>query len=658
MNRVCSGWRQWDTIRMKASGHIPHFDRMFIAAAVAAFALLLFVTTAPAQAPNNLDRAAVLNHLNAVISWYRNASSADQVPGLPSDVVYQDTAQNLSVQALRLAFDSARAEAEIIGTGPANPTGPANGQPPAGGQPQSYAQMQSRVAATVADLQSQLDAANKQIEEANTANRQNLIAQRDALQGQLDLEKSMQDAIQKMVGFVETSEASNQGLAGTINTLARSVPEALGNGNSKTPAAVKSAASTTRNASTSGLISQALALFGDFGAMRRIDALEKETLRVRDRADTVRKPLRDNLVATIRRGNELTNQGAAGSSNPAPKPADVQKEYQTLTADFKQYSNAIVPLTQEIVVLDQSRANLVEWRQSISRESRNALLSLLIHVSGIAIALGIVLLLGEVWRRLTVRYVHDIRRRRQILILRRFVIGFLLGIVVILGFVSEFSSLATFAGFVTAGIAVGLQTVLLSVAAYFFVIGRYGIRVGDRISISGVTGDVIDIGLVRLYLMELGGPAVDLYPTGRIVVFSNSVLFQPTTPLFKQLPGTEYSWHEVVLVLSAGGNHKAVQEKVTAAVNSVYSQYRADIERQTGYVAGHAEFHLKSPGPDSKLQFGDAGLELTVRYPVELRKAAEIDDQMTQKLVDLIDADPELKSAVAGSPKIQAIVKG
>jgi small-conductance mechanosensitive channel len=244
------------------------------------------------------------------------------------------------------------------------------------------------------------------------------------------------------------------------------------------------------------------------------------------------------------------------------------------------------------------------------------------------------------------------------MILRRIVIAFLFGIVIILGFVSEFSSLATFAGFVTAGVAVGLQTVLLSVAAYFFVIGRYGIRVGDRISIAGVTGDVIDIGLVRLYLMELSGPAVDLYPTGRIVVFSNSVLFQATTPLFKQLPGTDYTWHEVVLDLTTAGNHKAVQDKVAAAVNAIYEQYREDIERQTSSIEGRVEFQITVPGPDAKLQFGDTGLELIVRYPVGIRKTSEIDDHVTRALLEMIDKDPELKSAIVGSPKIRAVVKG
>ena len=121
--------------------------------------------------------------------------------------------------------------------------------------------------------------------------------------------------------------------------------------------------------------------------------------------------------------------------------------------------------------------------------------------------------------------------------LRRIVIGFCMGIVFILGFVSEFSSLATFAGFITAGLAVGLQTILLSVAAYFFLVGRGGIRVGDRISVAGVTGDVVDVGLIRLYLVELAGTGVDLHPTGRIVVSSNAVLFQVTTPLVQTASG-------------------------------------------------------------------------------------------------------------------------
>jgi small-conductance mechanosensitive channel len=315
-------------------------------------------------------------------------------------------------------------------------------------------------------------------------------------------------------------------------------------------------------------------------------------------------------------------------------------------------------LSQEIILIDQSRANLLEWRQSISSEYKTILRTVLARVLVIGIALAILMIFSEVWRRMTFRYVKDERRRRQFLTIRRFVTGFLVVIVLVLGFVSEFSSLATFAGFITAGIAVALQAVILSVAAYFFVVGRYGINVGDRISIAGVTGDVIDIGIVRMYLMELAGTNVDLYPTGRIVVFSNSVLFQATTPLFKQLPGTEYTWHEVAISMAPGTNHQAAQDKLMAAVSSVYEHYRKEIERQFGSVERLIDVRMRAPSPEGQLRFGDTGLEYVVRYPVEIRSAAEMDGKVTRAVLDTIGKSPEMQSAVTGSPKIRAVIRG
>jgi small-conductance mechanosensitive channel len=394
-------------------------------------------------------------------------------------------------------------------------------------------------------------------------------------------------------------------------------------------------------------------LYGAITSVHQIDQLNEQTAGVRQTANDLRQPLRDALVADITKARELTDQTTSGKVPPAPP-----QQFQDLTDHFKRLSAVVLPLSQEIVVLDQASANLVEWRTAILRESEYAARALFVRVGMILLALGIVLALSEMWRRLTYKYIHDARRRRQFLLMRRFVVGFLIGVVLILGFVSEFSSLATFAGFVTAGIAVGLQTVLLSVAAYFFVVGRYGIHVGDRVSVSGVTGDVIDISLIRLYLMELAGTGIDLFPTGRVVVFSNSVLFQATTPLFKQIPGTEYAWHEVVFNLVPGGDHKLAQEKLFQAVTSVHDQYREGFERQRGLVERRIEVQLKTPSPETRLQFGDTGLELLVRYPVEIRNESVTDEQVTRKVLEVIQSEPEVQAAVVGTPKIRAAIKG
>jgi small-conductance mechanosensitive channel len=90
--------------------------------------------------------------------------------------------------------------------------------------------------------------------------------------------------------------------------------------------------------------------------------------------------------------------------------------------------------------------------------------------------------------------------------------------------------LVTGLGFAAAGIAFALQNVILAVAGYFTMVAPNGIRVGDRVSLQGpfgyVHGEVAEIGFVRVKLNELAGEP--LKPTGRVVVFPNSVVFTGT----------------------------------------------------------------------------------------------------------------------------------
>jgi small-conductance mechanosensitive channel len=633
----------------------------------------------PANSPAQLDRDAILHHLNAIITWYRDVTTKVKPVGLPSDAIYQDNTRNLASEAVRLAFQSARAEAAIITAmsktektdkSAANASGASSSQASVGqpSQQQNLAQTAAKIAAQTDDTQTKLDAVNKQIPSAPRSKQKDLQVQRDRLQGLLTLNKALQDTIQKMASFVGGATEGAEGLEGSIDELAHSVPEVLGDENNKKSGTTASTttpiptAKPAAPASSSGLVGQSLALFDQMQTIHQLDQMADATSKMRGTADTLRKPLRDTLVATIKHGRDLASQAQAPASTGGASAASAQtttQEFQAITAQFKELAAATVPLSQEIVVLDESRTNFQEWQKSIRTESQYELRGLLTRVVGIALALAAVFVLSEVWRRLTFRYVHEARRRRQFLLMRRFVTGFLIGVVLIMGFVSEFSSLATFAGFVTAGIAVGLQAILLSIAAYFFVIGRYGIRVGDRISIAGVTGDVIDIGLVRFYLMELAGTGIELYPTGRIVMFSNSVLFQAGTPLFKQIPGTEYTWHEVAVSLTPESNYKLVQEKLSTIVETIFEKYRSVIESQLGGTERRLEVSLSAPKPESRLQFTDAaGLEFVVRYPVDIRRAAEIDDSVTRSILDSLASTPDLKTSVSGAPKIRAAIKG
>jgi small-conductance mechanosensitive channel len=469
----------------------------------------------------------------------------------------------------------------------------------------------------------------------------------------LDLDKTIQESLQKISTVATGAQTATTGITAQVEQLKQSIPEVFANTSKKQVSASSGQNSKATNAQNSGLLGLLSILFSQMRDVHDIDDVISQTTALSATADKLDAPLRAQLKNLVQQGRSFLNQP------PATDPKQVaamRAQFQSLTGQFKQIADAAVPLRQEIILLDDTKGELVQWRDSIEAEYARVLRDLLTRVVGIFIALAFVLLLSELWRRATRRYIRDARRRRQLTIIRRVVVGFLMFLVVAAGFASEFSSLATFAGFLTAGIAVALQTVILSVAAYFFLIGRYGVRVGDRISVSGVTGDVIEIGLIRLYLMELSGTGIDLYPTGRVVVFSNSVMFQ-TAPFFKQLPGTAYAWHELAVTLASNTDLALVEKKLMDAVNSVFSQYRHNIDRQHALVERILDTPIAAPAPVGKVQFSDTGLEFVVRYPVEIQHAADIDDQVTRKLLEVIEGDPQLKGAVSASPRLRAAIK-
>jgi small-conductance mechanosensitive channel len=320
----------------------------------------------------------------------------------------------------------------------------------------------------------------------------------------------------------------------------------------------------------------------------------------------------------------------------------VRDQFDTLAWLFKQTSAILLPLSKEGVLLEQYRNNLSSWRDNIRHQYHEALGALGVRLGVLAMLLGGVFAGAELWRRAVLRYAHDPRRRSQLLLFQRITLWTLVVAIIGLTFVTELSSFATFAGLLTAGIAVAMQSVLVSLVGYFFLIGKYGVRVGDRVQIGSVTGEVIDLGLVRMHLLELN-PQGPLGPTGRVVAFANSIVFQASGGLFKQIPGVDFTWHETTLSLPAGSDYAAMKDKLLAAVSSVVKDYHADIVRQIRKIEKTAASgSTGDPQPQVQLRFSATGTEAIVRYPVKVQHAAEIDERVSGELVKVLaEGNPE-----------------
>ncbi len=605
--------------------------------------------------------AQMLAHLNAVLRLYRSATVPVQKIGEPSDVLYAEESQSEATQVALLAFQAAKNEAALLNkvTGGSAIPLPADGSTgttsPQPGEAQRLTAVRADAQVRLAAMQAQEATLEAQIAKARGEARAVLVQQEGQVEGGIELQAAMVEALGRISSF--SAQQAQTGLAGDIERLEHSAPELLSR---PVKAPAPPVLQSLREARDAGVTTQAGAIFQLLGTLRTITRQTQAIDELSKQTTDLRTPFVKVLRATIAQGQALSQQAVDLKATPttdAQDLANTRKKFDQLTATFQVLANAMLPLSQEAVLLDNARGTLTTWSATVDAEYDDILRQLLLRVLVIGIALAVLALTNRMLNRAAVKYVNDLRRRRQLLLIRRILFGFFTGLVLIFGFVTQFSSLATFAGFITAGIAVGLQSILLSVAAYFFIVGRYGVRVGDRITVAGVTGEVIEVGLVRFYMMELVGSGTELHSTGRVAVFANSVLFQTGTPIYKQMPGTEYAWHELTAKLNSSADVHTASTALLKIVKDVYASYSEKIHAQHQRVETWMGTALPTPQVESRMQLADGGLQFAVLFPVELDRAAEVDQQIAEALVQGLRDEGPLKAGVTELPVIKAAVK-
>ena len=150
--------------------------------------------------------------------------------------------------------------------------------------------------------------------------------------------------------------------------------------------------------------------------------------------------------------------------------------------------------------------------------------------------------------------------------------------------------------------------------------------------------------------MELSGP--ELRSTGRVVVLSNAVLFQPAG-LFKQVPGTDYVWHTIAATIDGEHDPTNVESRIKAAIDPVYEGYRPAIEEQHANLQRFVEVETASPGAEVRSRLIEAGLECVIRYPVDPRAAADIDRRMLAVIREAVLKEPKLAIVSLTGPALQ-----
>lgn len=508
------------------------FSLAFVSGAVSlsvAVGLAAEVSPAPSGLLSNQQ---VLAFLTQTIDWYRHRAIERQIATDPVDLVFLEDNRQVAGQIVQLSFDFARAGASFAATSSANnhngSAAMANGSSPDLAQfvlEENNAELASKQTAQ------EIEAIKKKLLTARGADRRKLQAALEAAQSRLDVLQAGLASLRQLIEFGQAFGGREAGdLQSSIDDLARTVPDVIGPAavESQRPRPASSDLASVSKPQDSGILS----LTSEVSALgRQLRILDDEislTAKLKQSCDNLRSP----LVASISKQrsaifavNDLLASDLSALQQQKARLDD-------LAALLKALSPAIVALDKQAVLLAAYTSHLKSWRAAVVIEAEKTSRNLAFRLVGVAVLIGALLMIGAFARRAIRRHVHDPDRRHVILVIERVVFWFAIVMVAAFSFASDLTSLATFFGLLTAGVAVALQSLILSALGYFVLVGRRGIRLGDRVQISGVTGDVADIGWLQFQLREIDNQTQQ--PTGRIVTFSNSFVFAaPATGLSK-----------------------------------------------------------------------------------------------------------------------------
>ncbi|MGA2341824.1 MAG: mechanosensitive ion channel domain-containing protein [Steroidobacteraceae bacterium] len=600
-----------------------------------------------------LSGPEIIQMLDETVDWYRTLGTQLKIANEPSDLLILSENRQIANQVVALAFDVARAGADLIAVGASAAAQPADSASAPG-----LVERQHKLDQQALLIQGEIDSTRQTLAAAPRKAQAALQAKLAELGGELALINVRKDIVANIAGVASEDGGGTAGaLRSQIDAMAVALPTTT-TAPAATPAAQHAPAASIANllpaaaaespaASRFGVWDVAADVFRLSEKMSAVDAVDGRTQALETYLGQIRARLVDQLRALSARGDALMAQADSADSATL---ATLRQQLDAIAGEFKQASPFLVPLSKQGPLLDQYRHSLKNWHDAIHTQYGDALRSLGIRAGVLLLILGLVFAVGRLWHRAVLKYVQDTRRRYQLLLVRRIALWTLVVVIIGFTFASELSSVATFAGLITAGVAVAMQSVLVSIVGYFFLIGKYGIRIGDRVQIGEVNGQIIEIGLVRMYLMELAGHGSS-GPTGRVVAFPNSVAFQVSSGLFKQIPGVNFGWHDITLSLPAGLDYASTKQKLLAAANEALADYREEIERQTRELQ---RTMMSSAGgaaePTVQLSYSAKGVDALVRYPVHLPHAAEIDERMSRALLQVVSGLTPDAPAAASAP--------
>lgn len=232
---------------------------------------------------------------------------------------------------------------------------------------------------------------------------------------------------------------------------------------------------------------------------------------------------------------------------------------------------------------------------------------------------------------------------------RKFVtfFGYVLGIfVVAVVFSDKLGGLTIAFGVAGAGIAFALQEVIASFAGWFAILFSHFYTTGDRVQLGGIKGDVIDIGILRTTLMEVGEWVKgDLY-NGRVVRIANSFVFKE--PVFNYSGDFPFLWDEITIPIKYGCDFRICKRLLEKVADKLLGDYSAQAGTAWKKMVEKYLIEDAKVEPIVTMTADENWMSFTIRYVVDYKRRRTTKDQLFTHILEEIEKT-EGRVAIAGA---------
>jgi small-conductance mechanosensitive channel len=197
----------------------------------------------------------------------------------------------------------------------------------------------------------------------------------------------------------------------------------------------------------------------------------------------------------------------------------------------------------------------------------------------------------------------------------------------------------TVLGLAGAGLTVAMKDFIVAFFGWFVLMGRNGIRVGDWVEINGVSGEVVEIGLLKTILLETGNWTDSSHPTGRRVSFVNS--FAIEGHFFNFTTSGQWMWDEIEVAVPAGQDPYPVIDGVQTLVEKETAENAAIAEAEWQQATTRYRAKALSATPAINVVPTGGGIKVSVRYITRAYERHETRKRLNDALVELMHGKRE-----------------